>query len=402
MRAKTINEEIISGSVWRSASQQWLIDFIDKGGVIDHGNRFISFSFDSESGGQDNFGGKEIIIEFDEEKILKQGKAQGLGEVEYSEIWMRYHPKVCQYITGYRTKKAYYDQLGVKNDKEAWESEELTWDSIITDNEHEKEIILKKLKDEEGLIKSIKFYVSADIKFINKLKRKNIPYKLTQGIEGDTQLKLFNEAHHFERGLDPKNAMNIGIYDRKKMKEMISFIHMESREAAHQYFGSSSYDLEARMLKAVLWYIYFDNMSPWKAYKKATQKYHGYDRMKIKEVLKRELDIDVTLTANESQHFQRGLDPKDAMDIGLPNKKAVERLINSVWTIEYKTLGKNKIKLIKYGRDDPEGYKREGELPSGQIIEDKDRIARQLLIKDENYKDVIYKIVNPKHIFSYR
>jgi len=110
-----INEEYKKGSVWRTTSQKWLIDFINKHGVIDHGKHFISFSFDSESGDQDKFGGGEIVIEFDENKLLRQGEKQNLGAVEYDEFWMEEHPDVCAYVTGYRTKQDYFETLDENN-----------------------------------------------------------------------------------------------------------------------------------------------------------------------------------------------------------------------------------------------------------------------------------------------
>jgi len=84
--------------------------------------------------------------------------------------------------------------------------------------------------------------------------------------------------------------------------------------------------------------------------------------------------------------------------------KAVKRLINSVWTVEYRLLGDNKVEILKFGRDDEEGYEREHELPKGDITEDDDRIARSLNIWSSDDLGPVhsYTIANPKHIFSYR
>jgi hypothetical protein len=187
-----VNESLTNEkSVWRSASQEWLKQFIDKGGVIDHGDRFISFSFDPESGGQDNFGGSEIIIEFNEKKLLRQGEKQGLGEVRYTAEWMEEHPDVCGYITGYKTQEEYLEDRSDDDnfpDAKQWKDE--YWEANIEDYEQEQEIVLKQLKDEEGLIKEIVFNKPADISLINKLKRRGIPYRMGVGLENDPQKKL--------------------------------------------------------------------------------------------------------------------------------------------------------------------------------------------------------------------
>jgi len=95
-------------------------------------------------------------------------------------------------------------------------------------------------------------------------------------------------------------------------------------------------------------------------------------------------------------------------DLFSNTKKATKRIINNVWTIEYKIIG-DRAKIIKYSRDDEEGYEREKELPMGEIKEGEDRIADKLVIWDNwgpNWKiqdpDKIYDIINKKHIFSYK
>ena len=193
MRAKTVNEEIISGSVWRSARQKWLEDLITNHGIIDHGDNYISLSFDSNSGGQDNFGGGEVTIEFDEKMILRQGEQQDLGEVGYNDWWMEEHPDVCRYVTGYETKEDYFDTLDpdeTPTGNTDWEWREAGWEMTIDSYEHEKEIVLKKLVDQEGLIKNVTFNVPADISLINKLKRRRTHYELKRGLKNDPQQKL--------------------------------------------------------------------------------------------------------------------------------------------------------------------------------------------------------------------
>jgi hypothetical protein len=233
LQPKRINESLTDEkSVWRSASQEWLKEFIDNEGFIDHKDKFISFSFDPESGGQDSFGGEEIVIEFDKDLLLAQARSQELGEVEYDPYYMEQHPDVALYVLGHDSEKSYYASIGVKNQKEAWESVEMDWDGYIESFEHEQEIVMRKLSDEEGLIKEIVFNKPADLSLVNRLRRKGIPYRLKEGLENDPQQKLhfesLKEYTNFERGIDPKNAMDLGLLHLKDIngvsKEGVPFI----------------------------------------------------------------------------------------------------------------------------------------------------------------------------------
>jgi hypothetical protein len=192
LQPKRVNESADSEkSVWRSASQNWLKEFIDNEGYIDHKDRFISFSFDPESGGMDNFGGEEVVIEFDQDIILSQAHSQGLGEIEYDLCYMEDHPEVAKYILGFGTKQEYFDNNDEIEDD--WDNKDDYWESYIESFEHEKEIVMKTLSDEEGLIKGIVFNKPADISLVNRLRRKGIPYRIKAGLENDLQQKL-----HFE------------------------------------------------------------------------------------------------------------------------------------------------------------------------------------------------------------
>jgi len=76
--------------------------------------------------------------------------------------------------------------------------------------------------------------------------------------------------------------------------------------------------------------------------------------------------------------------------------KAVKRIINSVWTLEYLMEGEREIKIINYSRDDDEGYVKEQELPTLVMNETEGRIVDSVKIGD-----VEYNVVNKKHVFSY-
>lgn len=194
LQPKRVNEAFKEGSIWRSASQEWLKEFIDNEGYIDHKDKFISFSFDTESGGQDNFGGREVVIEFDKEIILSQAHEQGLGEIEYTSEFMEENPLIALHVLGFENKEDYLDSLDDENYPNKEEYGDDYWEYNIESYEHEKEIILRELIDEEGLIKNIVFYKPADINLVNKLKRKGIPYILKAGLKNDPQKKLQFES----------------------------------------------------------------------------------------------------------------------------------------------------------------------------------------------------------------
>lgn len=176
MRARLINEEQIRGSVWRSTDQNWLKIFLDQDMIIKtkEPGKFISLSFDSESGGMDSFGGKEIVIEFDEDKVFNQGAE----EVFYEPEWFESRPKESLYITGYRGERDYYDQIGFEDAEDANNNLEFSWENTIEDYEHEREILLKELKYEPGLIKRVYFYEEPDPILLSMLEENNIPYSI--------------------------------------------------------------------------------------------------------------------------------------------------------------------------------------------------------------------------------
>ena len=78
--------------------------------------------------------------------------------------------------------------------------------------------------------------------------------------------------------------------------------------------------------------------------------------------------------------------------------KAVNRIIDSVWTIEYELVPENPnaIKLLRYSRNDPEGYEREHELPKGRLVESPHR-----LVVAAEIGGLGYDVENKKHVFDY-
>jgi hypothetical protein len=76
--------------------------------------------------------------------------------------------------------------------------------------------------------------------------------------------------------------------------------------------------------------------------------------------------------------------------------KAVQRLINSMWTLTYELVSETSIKVIDYTRDDDEGYEREWELPRLRVIEDDKRFIISAEIGGKTYT-----VTNPRFVFSY-
>lgn len=89
--------------------------------------------------------------------------------------------------------------------------------------------------------------------------------------------------------------------------------------------------------------------------------------------------------------------------------KATKRLIDSVWTLEYEVISPTEAEIIRYSREDMDGYRLERELPQCAIVQNEERIANKILIRkyepfswvDEKNADAIYTVINPKHIFDY-
>ncbi len=91
--------------------------------------------------------------------------------------------------------------------------------------------------------------------------------------------------------------------------------------------------------------------------------------------------------------------------------KATKRLIDSVWTLEYERIGDTKARIIRYSREDPEGYDKEKELPQCTLVEGENRIVTHVLLREkyEPYEwvnkgncDFVLEVVNPLYIFSYK
>lgn len=85
---------------------------------------------------------------------------------------------------------------------------------------------------------------------------------------------------------------------------------------------------------------------------------------------------------------------------------ATERLIDSVWTMEFKIVD-GKAEILSFNRTNKKGNDEETQLPQLRVHEDEKRIVRKITIAPfEHYrKDFsdgqVLEVLNPKHIFSY-
>jgi hypothetical protein len=85
---------------------------------------------------------------------------------------------------------------------------------------------------------------------------------------------------------------------------------------------------------------------------------------------------------------------------------AVNRLINSVWTISFAMVEEGKIYLLEHSRDLEIGYEKEKSLAHFHLKENDSRIvegARIMIMKSPWDIDKVdeFEVVNKKHVFSY-
>lgn len=129
---------------YRNTDEQWLIEFLSKGEIKPYmqEKRFISLSFDKDSGEQDNFG--DVRVVFDYNTLLKQHPI----EIYYEPEFMEQYPDICMYVTGYDGRFDYEEQH---------DENDLSWETTIEDFQEEEEIVIKKIRFEESLIIAVIF-----------------------------------------------------------------------------------------------------------------------------------------------------------------------------------------------------------------------------------------------------
>jgi hypothetical protein len=80
--------------------------------------------------------------------------------------------------------------------------------------------------------------------------------------------------------------------------------------------------------------------------------------------------------------------------------KAVKRIINAVWTLEYTLQPDGTVFIHAYSKDDPEGKLRERELPTVRIIEDAERTVTEVYITKGGVQTQ-HRVANPGFVFSW-
>ena len=168
-----LNEITKKGSAWRNTSWKWLYELLKKQNIKASKNRFISFSLNKDSGGQDDFG--KTKIEFVYNFLLKQGAI----EIWYEADFFKMYPDICIYVTGYKNEKSYYEDKGydeIPSKEEIWKEHELDWDTYVEDFSNEEEIVIKKLKYVDKLIKHVKFNKKPNKKLLELLDKYSINY----------------------------------------------------------------------------------------------------------------------------------------------------------------------------------------------------------------------------------
>lgn len=94
----------------------------------------------------------------------------------------------------------------------------------------------------------------------------------------------------------------------------------------------------------------------------------------------------------------------DETEIELIHHFATQRIISSLWTLEYVITDADNptMKIIKYGRNDKHWILAdEMRLPSCNLIESDGRIITEVVI-NPGPNHIVYRVENPQHIFSYR
>jgi len=160
-------------------------------------------------------------------------------------------------------------------------------------------------------------------------------------------MKLVKENIEFERGLEPAEAMGIGFRNiwERGIKEILANMDV----ASYKYFGDKDYSGMTRVLYYTLKKMLIGE-NPQDAFYHACldQNFHGgsdyieIPRKEIAKVLKDYFHVDVN-PIFESIEFERGLEPKEAMDIGI---MSIDWGLDMSWIKE--KIDQKKIELIRY------------------------------------------------------
>jgi hypothetical protein len=96
----------------------------------------------------------------------------------------------------------------------------------------------------------------------------------------------------------------------------------------------------------------------------------------------------------------------------LPHERkiAVERILDSVWTVEFFEVADGEVYITNYSRRDERGYEQENEVPVSRLVEDEHRNVTHLMLwppstpshEQGRRKPKRFDVVNVKNVFSYK
>lgn len=177
----------------------------------------------------------------------------------------------------------------------------------------------------------------------------------------------FNEAQHFTRGLDPKDAMSVGI----KANLIKKYGNQFGNEVAEAYFilmpylEKSGFNLiDEDLLPPIQLTFENSTKNSIQISQKETMKngihscriyIHGdafsfvenktrFDFENIQKLIDQWDDL-FTYTLTEAQHFTRGLDPKDAMSVGDVQGRKIEKAKQEIYEAIKQLAKENKIDI---------------------------------------------------------
>ena len=86
--------------------------------------------------------------------------------------------------------------------------------------------------------------------------------------------------------------------------------------------------------------------------------------------------------------------------------KAIQRIIDTVWTLDFEIINEKEVKIKSLCNQNPEGYKAEKQLPSFSLIEGAGRVVEGVRIAQVGdgaafANGTHHKVSNPQFIFSY-
>jgi hypothetical protein len=141
---KLLKEQIENDKLYRICSIKYLIGLLknQKITVFNTGksDAFTSLTLNYKELEQTgNYG--NVLIAFNRKEFEKINKCQ---EIFYDKDFFEKFPNICKHVTAYQSEDDFYQNKGFKNKEEAWENNELDWETLISDYEKENEVVAPK------------------------------------------------------------------------------------------------------------------------------------------------------------------------------------------------------------------------------------------------------------------